>query len=180
MKAPIMILTSLLTLSGCKLETEHTIKVDGEVSVDDDSADADISVDYGDDYGPINTLAKIEPAIEADAAFFSNQERYHNWLWNDSPNQLPCDSTTLGNMPFSQPHWYFSLGCQFTSFSCGEVGWYEQVHNDFFLIEITHVAEHVDPKNCLGKGTYLCEFARDKHPEKFDYNCEPTDEELEL
>jgi hypothetical protein len=174
----------LCALTACKIETDHTIRVKDETGKTDKGIDIDVDITVGSGYKPINTLAKIEPAVESDTAFFSNQEKIKNWSWNWYEDPLySCASSTLANMPFGNPHWYFAVGCQFTSFSCNEIGWYEQVHNDFFLVEITNVGGHIDPKNCLGAGTHLCEFKVKKGKNDagaFDYHCEKTDEELSL
>lgn len=178
--------TSLLGLmfAACNFSTDHTVTIKDETGLTDKELDVDVDIDVGDTYQAINTLAKIEPAIESDNAYFTNAERDRNHFWNFYEDELfPCSHSTLANMPYSEPHWYFAVGCQFTSFSCGETGWYEQVHNDFFLVEIVSVGEHIDPTNCLGAGTHLCEFKLKKASGEvggFDYHCEPTDEELEI
>lgn len=168
-----------LALAACNFSTDHTVTIKDETGLTDKEVDLEVDVDIGESYVAITRIDEIEPAIEDDNAYFTNYERDRNWLWNYYDHALePCHSSTLANMPFTEPHWYFATGCQFTSFSCNEIGWYEQVHNDFFLLEITNVGGHVDPKNCLGKGTYLCEFAVGKNSEKFEFHCEPTEEEL--
>lgn len=167
-----------LSLVGCKIETEHTVTARDERGGNEQNRNnADSDVDEQDRVA-ITSVAQIADAVENDQTYFANADKVDNWLWSglNANGAGDCGDTTMVNQAFGDPNYQFGLGCQFTNMQCNETGWYEQVHDDFLLIEVTFKGDHVDPQNCLGEGTYLCEIAMDEGQEDFAYNCEATDE----
>lgn len=178
-----IILTTLATLSlslaGCKIETEHTVTARDERGGNEENrnnADSDVAEE---DRVAITSVAQIAEAVENDQTYFANADKLDNWLWSglNANGSGDCGDTTMVNQAFTDPNYQFAVGCQFTNPQCNEIGWYEQVHDDFLLIEITVKGEHVDPQNCLGVGKFLCEISMDEDQEGFAYNCEATTDE---
>lgn len=172
-----------LSFTACKFETEHTINDNRDKNKEKNKNKNNLEADEeSDDQFRITSVSQIALAVENDASYFTNDEKDYNWHWygDTAGAHGNCQEMAFAARTFDDPEWVFNVGCQFVNTQCNESGWYEQVHHDFLLVQIVNIGEHINPTNCLGSGTYLCEFALDDRRENTIYNCEPTDDEVTI